>query len=165
MVLLSNPLLENGSVQLVIEEDAGLLVELAFVAWHRDQLEAPLRFSLSHGGVIKGKGVLWGESLCAVPISAPLNGGHLHGASVQDVRTSSPSGNRRQPQSSSNRSDATSILQLLKGLNVPDAILDMVSNKLNPAPPEPKPEKLLLDMRLKIDQNHRNCTRLVRGLR
>ena len=34
---------------------------------------------------------------------------------------------------------------------MPDAILEMVSDKLNPAPPEPKPEKLLLDMRLKID--------------
>ena len=29
MVLLSNPLLENGSVQHVIEEDAGLLAALA----------------------------------------------------------------------------------------------------------------------------------------
>ena len=72
----SNPLLENGSVQHVIEEDAGLLVELASVAWHRDQ-EAPLRFSLRHGGAIKGKGVLWEESLCAVPISVPLSEGHL----------------------------------------------------------------------------------------
>ena len=86
---------------------------------------------------------------------APLNG-----ASVPDGRTSSPRGNRRQPQSSSNRSDATSILELLKGLNVPDAILEMVSNKLNPAPPEPKPEKLLLDMRLKIDSLTKECDRL-----
>ena len=77
MALLSNPLLVNDSVEHVIEEDAGLLVELASVAWHRDQLEAPLRFSLSHGGAIKGKGVLWEESLCAVPISVPLNEGHL----------------------------------------------------------------------------------------
>ena len=78
VVLLSSPLQENGSVQHVIEEDAGLLVELASVAWHRDQLEAPLRFSLSHGGAIKGKGVLWEESLDAVPTSVPLNEGHLH---------------------------------------------------------------------------------------
>ena len=83
-----------------------------------------------------------------------------NGASVPDGRTSSPSGNRRQPQSSSNRSDATSILELLKGLNVPDAVLEMVSNKLNPAPPEPKPEKLLLDMRLKIDSLTKECDRL-----
>ena len=32
MALLSNPLLEDGLVQHVIEEDAGLLVELASVA-------------------------------------------------------------------------------------------------------------------------------------
>ena len=43
---------------------------------------------------------------------------------------------------------------------MPDAILDMVSNKLNPAPPEPKPEKLLLDMRLKIDSLTKECDRL-----
>ena len=36
----------------------------------------------------------------------------------------------------------------------------MVSNKLNPAPPEPKPEKLLLDMRLKIDSLTKECDRL-----
>ena len=153
VVLLSSPLLESGSVQHVIEEDAGLLIELAFFAWHRGQLEAPLRFSLSQGGAIRGKGVLWEESLSAVPISVPLNEGHLHhlmlpvsqvvGAPFTDI-------NRRQPQPS-NRSDATSILELLKGLNVPAEILEMVSNKLNLGPPEPKPEELLLDMRLKID--------------
>ena len=82
----------------------------------------------------------------------------LHSASASV--TSSPSGNRRQPQSSSNRSDATSILELLKGLNLPDDILDMVSNKLNAAPPEPKPEKLLLDMRLKIDSLTKETDRL-----
>ena len=36
----------------------------------------------------------------------------------------------------------------------------MVSNKLNPAPPEPKPEKLLLDMRLKIDSLTKETDRL-----
>ena len=83
-----------------------------------------------------------------------------NGASVPDGRTSSPSSNRRQPQPSSNRSDATSILELLKGLNVPDAILEMVSDKLNLAPPEPKPAKLLLDMRLKIDSLTKESDRL-----
>ena len=82
------------------------------------------------------------------------------GANAQDVRASSPSGNRRQPQTSSNRSDVTSILELLKGLNLPDDILDMVSHKLNPAPPEPKPEKLLLDMRLEIDSLTKESDRL-----
>ena len=43
---------------------------------------------------------------------------------------------------------------------MPDAILDMVSHKLNPAPLEPKPEKLLLDMRLKIDSLTKECDRL-----
>ena len=81
------------------------------------------------------------------------------GANAQDVRAS-PSGNRWQPQTSSNRSDVTSILELLKGLNLPDEILDMVSHKLNPAPPEPKPEKLLLDMRLKIDSLTKESDRL-----
>ena len=73
VVVLSNPLLESGSVQHVIEEDAGLFVELASGAWHRGQLEASLRFSLSQRDAIRGKGVLWVESLCAVP----LNEGHL----------------------------------------------------------------------------------------
>ena len=82
------------------------------------------------------------------------------GANAQDVRASTPSGNRRQPQPSPNRSDVTSVLELLKGFNLPDGILDMVSNKLNPAPPEPKPEKLLLDMRLKIDSLTKECDRL-----
>ena len=77
VALLSSPLLKSGSVQHVIEEDAGLLVELSSVAWHRGQLEAPLRFSLSQGSAIRGKGVLWEESLCEVPISVPLNEGHL----------------------------------------------------------------------------------------
>ena len=67
------------------------------------------------------------------------------GANAQDVRASSPSGNRRQPQPSSNRSDATSIHELLKGLT---------------APPEPKPEKLLLEVRLKIDSLMKECDRL-----
>ena len=43
---------------------------------------------------------------------------------------------------------------------MPDAVLDTVSNKLNPAPPEPKPEKLLLDMRLKIDSLTKESDRL-----
>ena len=105
--------------------------------------------------------MLWEESLCLpicptkrrTPVPPP-------GDNAQDVRASSPSGNRRQPQPSSNRSDATSILELLKGLNVRDAILEMVSSKLNPAPPEPKPEKLLLEVRLKIDSLVKECDTL-----
>ena len=45
-------------------------------------------------------------------------------------------------------------------MNLPDDILDVVSNKLTPVPPEPKPEKLLLDMRLKIDSLTKECDRL-----
>ena len=82
------------------------------------------------------------------------------GANAQDVRASSPSGNRRQPQPSPNRTDVTSVLELLKGLNLPDDILDIVSNKLTPVPPEPKPEKLLLDMRIKIDSLTKEADRL-----
>ena len=79
------------------------------------------------------------------------------GANAQDARASTPSGNRRQPQPSLN---VASVLELLKGLNLPDDILDVVSNKLTPAPPEPKPEKLLLDMRLKIDSLTKEADRL-----
>ena len=79
------------------------------------------------------------------------------GANAQDARASTPSVNRRQPQPSLN---AASVLELLKGLNLPDDILDVVSNKLTPAPPEPKPEKLLLDMRLKIDSLTKEADRL-----
>ena len=86
MVLLSNPLLENGSVQHVIEEDVGPLAALASDAWHRDQLETPLRFSLSRGVAIKGNGVLWVENLSAVPINALLNGGHLSNLQVPMLR-------------------------------------------------------------------------------
>ena len=43
---------------------------------------------------------------------------------------------------------------------MPAKILEMVSNKLNPTPPEPKPEKLLLDMRIKIDALTKECDRL-----
>ena len=38
--------------------------------------------------------------------------------------------------------------------------LKMVSSKRIPAPPEPKPEKLLLDMRIKIDALTKECDRL-----
>ena len=79
------------------------------------------------------------------------------GANAPDVRASTPSGNRRQPQPSLN---VTSVLELLKGLNLPDDILDVVSNKLTPVPPEPKPEKLLLDMRIKIDSLTKEADRL-----
>ena len=79
------------------------------------------------------------------------------GANAQDARASPPSGNRKQPQLSLN---VTSVLELLKGLNLPDDILDVVSNKLTPVPPEPKPLKLLLDMRLKIDSLTKECDRL-----
>ena len=82
---------------------------------------------------------------------------HPSGANAQDARASPPSGNRKQPQPSLN---VTSVLELLKGLNLPDDILDVVSNKLTPVPPEPKPEKLLLDMRLKIDSLTKECDRL-----
>ena len=43
---------------------------------------------------------------------------------------------------------------------MPDAILEMVSSKLNPAPPEPKPEKLLFEVGLKIDSLMKECDRL-----
>ena len=43
------PLLENGSVQHVIEEDAGLLVELASVAWHRGKASFAQSQSVPHG--------------------------------------------------------------------------------------------------------------------
>ena len=72
----------------------------------------------------------------------------------------SPTGYQRQPQPSSNRPDATSILELLEGLSVPADVLEMVSNKLNPAPPEPKPEKLLLDLRIKLDALEKESDRL-----
>ena len=88
VVLRSNPLLENGSVQHVIEEDAGLLAALASAAWHHDQLETPLRFSLNRGVAIKGNGVLWVENLSAVLINAPLNGGHLSNLQVPMLRMS-----------------------------------------------------------------------------
>ena len=83
VVFLSSPLLESGSVQHVIEEDAGLLVEFASVAWHRGQRKAPLRFSLSQGVAIRGKGVLWEESFSAVPINVLLIEGQLLHPSCQ----------------------------------------------------------------------------------
>ena len=55
---------------------------------HHDQLEASLRFSLSRGVEINGKDVLWVESLCAVPINALLNGGHLSNLQVPMLRMS-----------------------------------------------------------------------------
>ena len=55
VVLLSSPLQESGSVERVIEEDAGLLVVLASVAWHRGQRKAPPRFSLCQGAPSEGK--------------------------------------------------------------------------------------------------------------
>ena len=77
MVLLSSPLQESGSVQRVIEEDAGLLVVLASDAWHRGQRKVPLRFSHSPGGAIRGRDVLWEENHNAVPINVPLKEGRL----------------------------------------------------------------------------------------
>ena len=65
----------------------------------------------------------------------------------------------RQPQSSASL-DASSVIALLKGLNVPAEIVEMVSNKLIPAPPDPKPEKLLLDMRNKLDSLEKEYARL-----
>ena len=76
-----------------------------------------------------------------------------------DAGSSPPNGSQRQAQSS-NSLDASLVLDLLKGLNVPSNILDMVSNKLIPAPPDPKPEKLLLDMRNRLDGLEREWVRL-----
>ena len=45
-------------------------------------------------------------------------------------------------------------------MNLPDENLDIVSNKLTPVPPEPKLEKLLLDMRIKIDSLTKEADRL-----
>ena len=115
--------------------------------WHRGQRTAPLRFSLSPGGAIRGKDVPWEGSVNAVPINVLLKEGHLNS-------------NRREPQRSSNRTEAASILELLKGLNVPAETLEMASSKLNPAPPEPKPEKLLLELRIKIDALEKESDKL-----
>ena len=112
--------------------------------------------------------MLWDVSLYVVPINVLLNGVLLLLPILQEAQVlgvASPNGSRRQPQPSSNRLDSTLILELFRGLNVPDDVLDMVSNKLNPAPPDPKPEKLLLDLRNKIDAIKRESARLEGGVK
>ena len=111
VVPLSAPLMDSGFVQHVIVEDAGLLVELASVAWHRDQRKAPLCFSLSQGGAIRGNGGALGREPERRPPAPPNTASGPDGGS-----SSSPNTSRRQPQPSSNRSDAISILELLKGV-------------------------------------------------
>ena len=101
--------------------------------------------------------MLWVESLCAVPTSVPLNEGHLLHLMVPVSQMVGPP----LPAAIEGSLSHLPIARMPhKGLNVPDAILEMVSDKLNPAPPEPKPEKLLLDMRLKIDSLTKECDRL-----
>ena len=122
VVLLSSPLQESGSVQHVIEEDAWLLVVLASVAWHFGQRKAPLRFSRSPGGAIRGRDVLCSREASTQSNQCPTERkppAPPNAACGPGGGSSSPNCNRRLPQPSSNCTDAASILELLKGLNVP----------------------------------------------
>ena len=105
------PLQENGSVQHLIEEDAGLPVVLVSVAWHRGRRRVPQRERRALGREPQRS-----SSQCPTERRPP---GASNAAGGPDSRSPSPDSNRRQPQPSVNRTDAASVNELLKGLNVP----------------------------------------------